>query len=116
MITDGIGTRYQESWSGLLEPGKSEIIVLRSKPLYTQETKRTFFCAEAVTVNNGEVEKSILNNKVCNNIVLETVCQVFPIPVKDEIQIAVTASEEKLLKISIFNSKGTEIARDVLLK
>ena len=47
---------------------------------------------------------------------LETVCQVFPIPVKDEIQIAVTASEEKLLKISIFNSKGTEIARDVLLK
>ena len=115
-ISEGKGILFSENWSGQLDPGKSEIVTLKAKPVYELGQERTFVCINAASVNIAESEKNIINNEVCANTNNGLSIGIYPVPVKDKLHFNIATIEDRIITIDVFNDKGREVIKSSTLK
>ncbi len=96
-----------EEWNGLLQPGQIILYTFNSRFVLSANHDKTYVCVEAVSVNNGEEESSIADNRSCTTIDGKAkVIGPYPNPANGDSKIGFVLAKSDVVTVNIFDTYG----------
>jgi PKD repeat protein len=112
--TLGPSASLTENWSGLLYPGSIQSFTFVSRFRTTDRSRQTYVCVNALQVNEGQTELSILNNTQCTS--LDAFVQIIgprPNPAEENCALGVVLQEPSGLTLAIIDESGRIVSEEV---
>jgi PKD repeat protein len=96
-----------EEWNGLLQPGQIILYTFNSKFVLPARHDKTYVCVEAVSVNNGEEESTIVDNRSCTTIDGKAkLIGPYPNPVNGDSKLSFVLAKSETVTITIYDTYG----------